>query len=114
VTATNGGGKSTTTNCGEKVSLPQLVQRLYEADVSNTKCADCGSNNPEWCSLNLGILLCIECSGIHRSLGSHLSKVRSLMLDKTSYTPEVVNILLALGNAQSNAIWDPRKSFLSA
>ena len=55
-----------------------------------------------------------ECSGIHRSLGSHLSKVRSLMLDRTSYTPEVVNMLLALGNARSNSIWDPRKSSSSA
>lgn len=36
---------------------------------------------PEWASLNLGVLMCIECSGIHRNLGSHISKVRSLGLD---------------------------------
>ena len=44
-------------------------------------CADCGAEGAEWCSLNLGILTCIECSGIHRSLGVHISKVRSLQLD---------------------------------
>lgn len=39
------------------------------------------STDPEWASLNLGILMCIECSGVHRNLGSHISKVRSLGLD---------------------------------
>ena len=37
---------------------------------------------PEWASINLGMLVCIECSGIHRNLGSHISKVRSLDLDE--------------------------------
>lgn len=40
------------------------------------------SSGPDWASINLGILVCIECSGIHRSLGVHVSKVRSLTLDK--------------------------------
>lgn len=41
----------------------------------NDKCADCGKPEPDWASLNLGILICIECSGIHRNLGVHISKV---------------------------------------
>lgn len=49
-----------------------LVPKLLEI---NTTCADCGTANPDWVSLNLGILVCIECSGIHRSLGVHVSKV---------------------------------------
>ncbi|KAI7835189.1 hypothetical protein BX661DRAFT_135379, partial [Kickxella alabastrina] len=60
-----------------------------EADVlarlmvqpENALCADCGAARPEWCSINLGCLVCIECSGIHRGLGTHVSKVRSLTLD---------------------------------
>lgn len=38
--------------------------------------------DPDWASLNIGVLMCIECSGIHRNLGSHISKVRSLDLDE--------------------------------
>ncbi|CAG2164190.1 unnamed protein product [Oppiella nova] len=47
----------------------------------NKYCVDCDSLNPDWASLNLGALICIECSGIHRNLGTHISKVRSLALD---------------------------------
>lgn len=44
----------------------------------NDKCADCGSPDPDWASLNLGVLICIECSGVHRNLGCHISKVREV------------------------------------
>lgn len=42
----------------------------------NDKCADCGAPEPDWASLNLGLLVCIECSGVHRNLGVHISKVK--------------------------------------
>ena len=44
----------------------------------NGFCADCGASDPDWASLNLGILLCIECSGVHRNLSVQISKVRIL------------------------------------
>jgi hypothetical protein len=47
---------------------------------------------PEWASINLGILICLECSGVHRSLGTHISKVRSLTLDK--WDPELLIVRL--------------------
>lgn len=48
-----------------------LLRRVY----GNNKCADCGASEPDWASLNLGVLICIQCSGIHRNLGVHISKV---------------------------------------
>ncbi|KAI7870574.1 hypothetical protein BDF14DRAFT_1771336 [Spinellus fusiger] len=81
---------------------------ILRDDVSNHYCADCGEKDPDWCSINLGILLCIECSGVHRGLGTHISKIRSLKLDNTSYTPDTIRLLSSIGNARSNSVWDPR------
>lgn len=58
------------------------MQMIKERVPGNGLCADCDAPTPEWASLNLGILMCIECSGIHRNLGSHISKIRSLGLDE--------------------------------
>ncbi|KAH6666773.1 hypothetical protein EV126DRAFT_436212 [Verticillium dahliae] len=59
----------------------KLLQMLRDNDQGNCWCSDCGSGaKVEWVSINLAIILCIECSGIHRSLGTHISKVRSLTL----------------------------------
>ncbi|KAF1965744.1 centaurin-beta-2 [Bimuria novae-zelandiae CBS 107.79] len=87
----------------------KLLQQVRDADPSNRVCADCGSESKvDWVSINLGIVICIECSGIHRSLGTHISKVRSLTLDTNSFTPDIVDILLKIGNSNSNAIWEAR------
>ncbi|KAK2881701.1 hypothetical protein QQF64_008133 [Cirrhinus molitorella] len=70
----------------------------------NQRCCDCGEAEPRWASVNLGITMCIECSGIHRSLGVHLSKVRSLTLD--SWEPEQLKLLCVLGNEVINGIYE--------
>lgn len=57
------------------------MQTIKNRVSGNGFCVDCDALAPEWASLNLGVLMCIECSGIHRNLGSHISKVRSLGLD---------------------------------
>ncbi|XP_071103702.1 centaurin-gamma-1A-like isoform X8 [Haliotis cracherodii] len=70
----------------------------------NNACADCGSPNPDWASINMGALICIECSGIHRNLGTHISKVRSLDLDE--WPPEVTKVMTAIGNSTVNSVWE--------
>lgn len=72
----------------------------------NHRCCDCGQEEPRWASINLGITMCIECSGIHRSLGVHLSKVRSLTLD--SWDPEQLKLLCVLGNDVINGMYEAR------
>ena len=58
--------------------------------AGNGACADCGRGDPDWASLNLGVLLCIECSGVHRRLGVHVSKARP-----TRFCPEGGRPLMA-------------------
>lgn len=60
--------------------------------------------DPDWASLNLGALMCIECSGTHRHLGAHLSRVRSLDLD--DWPPELLAVMTAMGNALANSVWE--------
>ncbi|XP_032428170.1 arf-GAP with coiled-coil, ANK repeat and PH domain-containing protein 2 isoform X3 [Xiphophorus hellerii] len=78
----------------------------------NACCCDCGQPDPRWASINLGITLCIQCSGIHRSLGVHCSKVRSLTLD--SWEPELLKLMCELGNRVINQIYEARQEELGA
>ncbi|XP_069563736.1 arf-GAP with coiled-coil, ANK repeat and PH domain-containing protein 1 isoform X2 [Brachyistius frenatus] len=95
-----GGGGANQENKGYKAL--EEVQALE----GNRECCDCGEPGPEWASINLGITLCIICSGIHRSLGVHFSKVRSLTLD--SWEPELVKLMCELGNTVINRIYEAR------
>ncbi|XP_066846848.1 arf-GAP with SH3 domain, ANK repeat and PH domain-containing protein 1 isoform X6 [Anser cygnoides] len=76
------------------------IQRL----PGNEVCCDCGSPDPTWLSTNLGILTCIECSGIHREMGVHISRIQSLELDKLGTS----ELLLAknVGNNSFNDIME--------
>lgn len=60
--------------------------------------------DPDWASLNLGALICIECSGIHRNLGTHLSRVRSLDLD--DWPIELIKVMSSIGNELANSVWE--------
>lgn len=85
------------------LSLDSHWQEILKI-AGNKACCDCGSAEPKWASINLGITLCIACSGVHRSLGVHYSKVRSLTLDV--WEPEVLRVLFELGNDTVNQIYE--------
>ncbi|XP_056155512.1 arf-GAP with SH3 domain, ANK repeat and PH domain-containing protein 1 isoform X2 [Lampris incognitus] len=94
------------TSAGED-GLEDLTKAIIE-DVlrmpGNEVCCDCGATDPKWLSTNLGILTCIECSGIHREMGVHISRIQSMELDKLGTS----ELLLAknVGNSSFNEIME--------
>lgn len=89
--------------------LQQRFQKILEEllkDPANDKCADCGEKGPRWASVNLGIFVCIRCSGIHRNMGTHISKVKSVSLDK--WQPEMIKNMEVIGNANARLIYEGR------
>ncbi|KAM3860577.1 arf-GAP with SH3 domain, ANK repeat and PH domain-containing protein 1 isoform 1-T1 [Diretmus argenteus] len=92
---------------GGEDGLEDLTKAIIE-DVlrmpGNEVCCDCGAADPKWLSTNLGILTCIECSGIHREMGVHISRIQSMELDKLGTS----ELLLAknIGNSSFNEIME--------
>uniref|UniRef100_A0A667ZE09 Arf-GAP with coiled-coil, ANK repeat and PH domain-containing protein n=1 Tax=Myripristis murdjan TaxID=586833 RepID=A0A667ZE09_9TELE len=91
---------------GEQETQDRGALEEVQAIPGNRQCCDCGEPGPDWASINLGITLCIVCSGIHRSLGVHFSKVRSLTLD--TWEPELIKLMCELGNTAINRIYEAR------
>uniref|UniRef100_A0A6Q2ZE24 ArfGAP with SH3 domain, ankyrin repeat and PH domain 1b n=1 Tax=Esox lucius TaxID=8010 RepID=A0A6Q2ZE24_ESOLU len=92
---------------GGEDTLEDLTKTITEEVLrmpGNDICCDCGAAEPKWLSTNLGILTCIECSGIHREMGVHISRIQSLELDKLGSS----ELLLAknIGNSSFNDIME--------
>ena len=70
----------------------------------NKVCADCAMRDPTWASANLGVFLCLDCSGVHRSLGVHITQVRSITMD--AWFPDQIKTMQTVGNAKARAFWE--------
>ena len=78
----------------------QTIKQLLKLEGNKT-CADCKRNkHPRWASWNLGVFICIRCSGIHRGMGTHISRVKSVDLD--AWTDEQLQSILRWGNSRAN------------
>lgn len=105
-----GGGAASTGTSEAQLRRSSSFAKKTRAGISallagNRQCADCSADNPEWVSINIGSIVCLRCSGVHRSLGAHITKMRSLRLDRLE--PAVLSMLQRLGNAEINSIYEP-------
>lgn len=91
----------------ERAAQNQLTLKSLVKLEANKVCADCKRNkHPRWASWNLGVFVCIRCSGIHRGMGTHISRVKSVDLD--SWTDEQLQSMLNWGNARANKYWEAK------
>ncbi|XP_016526695.1 stromal membrane-associated protein 1-like isoform X3 [Poecilia formosa] len=63
-----------------------------------------GISGPRWASWNLGVFMCIRCAGIHRNLGVHISRVKSVNLDQ--WTPEQIQSMVDMGNTRARQLYE--------
>ncbi|KAG9345431.1 hypothetical protein JZ751_008575 [Albula glossodonta] len=88
----------------ETLSDYEVAEKIW-FNESNRSCADCLTPQPEWASINLGVVICKKCAGQHRFLGASISQVRSLKLDSSIWSNELVEFFLDVGNKNANSFW---------
>jgi stromal membrane-associated protein len=86
----------------EKVQEAIFTQLL--SLPGNGECADCGNRSPTWVSLDFGVFVCIRCSGVHRQIGPHITRVRSTKLD--GWQKDNIEIMATIGNKLANDYYE--------
>ncbi|ESN98737.1 hypothetical protein HELRODRAFT_66893 [Helobdella robusta] len=82
----------------------QSVLKELLKEEHNKYCADCQTKSPQWASWNIGVFICIKCAGIHRNLGVHISKVKSITLD--IWNNDHIFMLQKMGNKKANEVYE--------
>ncbi|XP_073080582.1 stromal membrane-associated protein 1 isoform X4 [Manis javanica] len=97
-----------TRSCREKAQKlneqHQLILAKLLREEDNKYCADCEAKGPRWASWNIGVFICIRCAGIHRNLGVHISRVKSVNLDQ--WTPEQIQCMQDMGNTKARLLYE--------
>ncbi|XP_054437999.1 arf-GAP with Rho-GAP domain, ANK repeat and PH domain-containing protein 2 isoform X1 [Pteronotus mesoamericanus] len=88
----------------ETLSDYEVAEKIW-FNESNRSCADCKAPDPDWASINLCVVICKKCAGQHRSLGPNDSKVRSLKMDASIWSNELIELFIVIGNKRANDFW---------
>ncbi|XP_036057345.1 arf-GAP with Rho-GAP domain, ANK repeat and PH domain-containing protein 2 isoform X2 [Onychomys torridus] len=88
----------------ETLSDYEVAEKIW-FNESNRSCADCRAPDPDWASINLCVVICKKCAGQHRSLGPKDSKVRSLKMDASIWSNELIELFIVIGNKRANDFW---------
>ncbi|KAM6261223.1 arf-GAP with Rho-GAP domain, ANK repeat and PH domain-containing protein 2 isoform 2-T2 [Porphyrio hochstetteri] len=88
----------------ETLSDYEVAEKIW-FNESNRSCADCKAPSPDWASINLCVVICTKCAGQHRSLGPRDSKVRSLKMDASIWSNELIELFIIIGNKRANSFW---------
>ena len=88
----------------EAIKKQQIIINKLLKKPENKFCADCKNNPPSWASINLGVFVCIQCSGCHRELGTHISKIKSINLD--TWSPDMLDNFKKINNEIANKYWE--------
>ncbi|XP_041527234.1 arf-GAP with Rho-GAP domain, ANK repeat and PH domain-containing protein 2 isoform X2 [Microtus oregoni] len=88
----------------ETLSDYEVAEKIW-FNESNRSCADCKAPDPDWASINLCVVICKKCAGQHRSLGPRDSKVRSLKMDASIWSNELIELFIVIGNKRANDFW---------
>ncbi|XP_077157771.1 arf-GAP with Rho-GAP domain, ANK repeat and PH domain-containing protein 2 isoform X2 [Paroedura picta] len=89
----------------ETLSDYEVAEKIW-LNESNRTCADCKAPDPDWASINLCVVICKKCAGQHRSLGPRDSKVRSLKMDASIWSNELIELFIVIGNKRANSFWE--------
>ena len=80
-----------------------IINKLLKKP-ENKYCADCKRTSPSWASINLGVFVCINCSGCHREIGVHVTKIKSVNLDV--WAEDTLKYFQKINNEIANEYWE--------
>ncbi|KAK7194772.1 putative GTPase activating protein for Arf [Novymonas esmeraldas] len=99
VASSSPGARSTGVSSQQLQRFEVLLRR-----PENRECFDCGAKQPRWASTNLGIFFCLRCAGIHRSMGTHISKVKSTNMD--AWEESMMVVMEHIGNTRGRLLYE--------